>query len=248
MVKGKVEEVEGATEVTPVEPEATPPTAEERLATLQSELATTKEKLAQTEKGLSSAQATLTRKDLESKSQAGLASRIEGIEDSMQILAGMLSKGELSPEDAQGYKQEFANLKRQREEASNQAQIRARQEEYATQAQSIHNEALEVYKDNPNEIFFVDYTLDRGDLEGARARVERAKGEKKGKPVETPAEMEARIRKEIEIQKGERDAETGKPSGSGETLESLRQKDIDKMSFKQKQEHLKALREGALNV
>lgn len=207
-----------------VEPEViAAPTAEETLASLKQEL---EAKNAEVQKALSRMQGlegSLKEKDRllnSQKSQVELVSRIDGIEDAMQILAGMLSKGDMSPEDAHSYKQEFANLKKQREEASRQAEearkqaeTRARQEEYATQAQAVYAEAQILFKDNPEELERIEDALDLGKIERAKAKVARAKGTPK--KVETPAEIEERVRKESKIESGELDAIGGKSTGGG---------------------------------
>lgn len=212
---GKVEETKEVIEDTPVTTEVTPPTAEQQLATLQQEHEAIKTELEQTRKGLSTAQSTLTRKDLELKAQAGLATRIDGIEDAMQILAGMLSKGDMTPEDTQSYKQEFADLKKQREAATKQAEIQARQNEYANQAQAVFKEAQEIFKDNPEEIERIEDALDLGKLDRAKARIERAKSIKKPEKKETTAEIEERVRKETLIASGALDSVGGQSTGGG---------------------------------
>ena len=224
--EGKVEGTEGVVEDNPTTPKVTPPTAEEQLATLQQEHEVIKTKLVQTEKGLNTAQATLTRKDLESKSQAGLASRIDGIEDSMQILAGMISKCELSPEDTQGYKQEFASLKKQRDETTKQAESQARQQAYAVEAQAVFKEAQEVFKDNPEELERIEDALDLGKIDRAKSRIERTKGGKK----ESEADMKARLKKELQAESGDLDSEDGKPSGGNKVYTA---KQIEDMPMEQ---------------
>ena len=194
------------------------PTTEQLLETANTQLkdATVRaEKAERSEQGL---RGSLQEKDrlLKNQSdQSGLALKVSGLEDTMQIMAGMMGKGEMTPEEAQGYKQEFTNLKKQREEESRQAATRSQQEVYAAEAQVVFKEAQEVFKDDPDRLESVEDSLDAGKLQRAKDKIARAKG--KVEKTESATDMEARIRKELQTTSGDRDSEEGKASGGGMT-------------------------------
>ena len=216
MKKGDVEEAEDTAEVTPVVEEVTPPSAEEQLATLQSQYKELQVKQEQAEKGLNTAQATLTRKDKEYKAQADLTSRVSGIEDSIQILAGMVSKGELTPEDAQTYKKEFENLKATRDRESKEVALKSQDDVYIQQAQEL---LLKVSNAGYPE-GSVTYETILSDLQDRKYKLAEAKF-KEIKPVKAESKEETEKkwieegRRRAKEESGELNTSTSLPSGAG---------------------------------
>lgn len=247
--KVEVEATTETAEVTPVEAEVTPPTAEERLATLQREYSETKAKLEQTEKGLNTAQSTLTRKDREFKAQSDLTSRISGIEDSIQILAGMVSKGELDLEDAQAYKKEFANIKATRARESETAALKAQEDAYIAKAQDLLGQAINTGVPEGSVLYeTIVADLKRYDYELAAARLKeykpRGKGESEDERIERLAEEMLRQKME---EKGQLNAPTSLPSGAvGKRIYTSDQ--IGDRTFYEanREDILKAQREGRI--
>ncbi len=199
------------------------PTAEEQLANAQKQLTELQTKLGQTEKGLKTAHQTLTEKDRLLKQQGDLNSRIGDIESSVQILAGLIAKGEVNPEQAQEAKNEFARVKQERVERERQTQIAAQQEEYGVKARAIYQRAQETFKNDEDAIADVVAHLNAGNADLAERKV--AKAEKGVKPVEEKKpevdekKLREQIEKEILIKHGLLDTETGQPSGKTTTKE-----------------------------
>jgi len=209
-------EVEVTTEVIEeTTTEVTPPAAEEQLATLQAQYKELQAKHEQIDKEARSAQATLTRKDKESKAQADLSTRIEGIESSIQILAGMVSKGELSPEDAQAYKKEFEDVKEAQRKQSEQAALKAQDDAYIQKAQSLLGQVAEAGIKEGSvlyETIMADLQDRRYDLASARFRENKPeKNETDDAKIERLAEE--KLRQEME-KKGMLNVPTSQPSGS----------------------------------
>ncbi len=194
------------------------PTTEEQLATLTTQL---EAKDADTQKALSRVQGlegSLKEKDRLLKEQANIETRFGGIEDSIQILAGLVSKGDLTPEEAQDYKKEFATVKKARDEERAESQARARQEVYNTDANALFARAKVSVADK-KDLKMVEVLLTTGDLKGAEELVTEAESSKEVKPVETEAEMEARILKKL--QADDRKTETGMPTGGNSSDEDF---------------------------
>ncbi len=210
------------------EVEATP-TTEQLLETASAQL---KEATARADKAESSEQGlrgSLQEKDRLLRNQSGnaeLATKVSGLEDAMQIMAGMMGKGDMTTEEAQGYKQEFANAKKQREDEGRRATARSQQEVYAAEAQVVFKEAQEVFKDDPEKLEGVEDSLDAGKLQRAKDKIARATVTK----TETAADMEARLRKELQTKEGDRDSEDGQASGGKKVYTA---KQIDDMPMEQ---------------
>ena len=223
-IEGKVEVTEPTTEVTPVVEKETPPTAEEQLATLRQEMGELKTRAERLDKENRSTQATLTQKDRLLKEKETTASRLDTIEDSMQILAGLIAKGEnIDPEHADSYKKEFAALKTKREQES----LRASHIEYNQRADAIYSRAKESIRDK-KDLKMVELLLLNGKPEDADEMVLDA--EKEIKPVDNkPTDAERKLEealKKIErlekIQSGELDTERGLPSGAAASEAEIR--------------------------
>lgn len=223
MVKkeGEVEGITEPTEVedTPVVEEIAPPTAEEQLATLLAEREALRIKLEQAEKGLNTAQATLTRKDREAKAQADFSKRMDGFESTLELVAGRLLQGDISPEDALSFRKEVAEAKEANRKEMAEVALKAQQDEYATQAVAVFQRAKAAFPDDDTKLFRVERCLDRGLLADAEGIV--AKAEKKETKVESEDDLKAKW-----IAEGERRAleksgglitSTSLPSGASES-------------------------------
>jgi len=239
MIKEKGQEIQGKTTETgfgakiPTEPppvvEPKPPTAEEQMATLQQQLQEVQIKAEQAEKGLRSAQATLTQKDRLLKEKENYSKRFESIEDSMQILAGLIAKREIDPEEAATYKQEFAALKAKREQEEKQEALRLRQEEYNQKADAIWDKAQKIIT-NKKDLKMIELLLINGKTTDAEDLIVDAEKEKtpvdEKKPTDEKDKKIETLSKEIDKLKklvsGELDTETGLPSGASANEAQIR--------------------------
>ncbi|KKK50226.1 hypothetical protein LCGC14_3127120, partial [marine sediment metagenome] len=136
------------------------PTVEEQVATLTSQLEAETTEKAKALGRVQGLEGSLKEKDRLLKEQANIETRFGGIEDSIQILAGLVSKGDLTPEEAQDYKKEFATVKKARDEEIAESQAKARQEAYNTEANTLWAEAQEKFKGDEDTLEKIeDYLL-----------------------------------------------------------------------------------------
>lgn len=229
-IEGKVSETEfkqGITEPPP-EPEPTPPTAEEQLATLRTEMEALRTKHEQADKGLRSAQATLTQKDRLIKDREAQATRLDSLEDSIQILAGVVAKGgNIDPEDANEYKKSFAAIKEQRDRDKKESALKLKEDEYMQKAIAIHTEAEGVFGDDTDKLHTIRNLIRAGDFDLAEKQIAKAKE----KPVDkepTDDKVVSDLKKEVEKLKreisGSADSETGLPTGSSANVAEIRKR------------------------
>jgi hypothetical protein len=227
--KGLETETEVEQTVTPVQPEVKPPTTED----LQKEIKELKTKYEQTDKGLRSAQATLTQKDRLIKEKEISLKRLDTLEDSMQILAGLIVKGNIDPEQAESYKKEFADLKAKRQKEEEQLALKAKQEEYQTQintqVKSLQDrvEALGLTEDDERYLEIKRLAENATPTDFKLADIKLKKIEKEKKPVDTKpiddkdktiADLQAKLKKLEMGKSGQLDVETGLPTGSGSVI------------------------------
>ncbi len=202
-----------------------PPTAEEQMATLQKQMDEIKQKYEQADKGLRSAQATLTQKDRLLKEKENLNLRIDSLEESMQILAGLIAKGNINPEEVEGYKKEFDNLKQKRQQEEQQVALKTKQDEYNQTANAIWDRAQKVITDK-KDLKMIELLL----LNGKPNDAEELVAEKEMKPVDNkPTDEQKKIEeltKEIErlkkVASGELNVEKGLPSGASANEAQIR--------------------------
>lgn len=217
MVKKKGEEIEAeVNDAEAPESEATP-TAEQQLEALQAQLKEEQEARSKAESSIQGLKGSLQEKDKKLQEMGNLTSRMDGFEDSIQILAGLVSRGEISSEESQDYKKEFEQLKEKRQKQAKEEALKAQQEEYNQKATAIYERAKGRVA-NKKDLKLVEMLLSTGDLNGAEEMVSEAEGGEKKVEDNEKATMQARIDKLEKIISGKLDAETGLPSGSGEVL------------------------------
>jgi len=172
-----------------------------------------KQKYEQSDKEARGAQARVTEISRQLKEKELTASRLDTIEDSMQILAGLIAKGgDIDPEHATSYKEEFAALKAKREqEASSIAQM-----EYNQKATAVFNKAKEEFPDDHTRLLRVERYLDRGLLADAEEIV--ATAGKKETKVESQEDLRQKWIEEGKRlaweESGKLKSDTGGPSGA----------------------------------
>ena len=237
MVKEKGQEIIETTEETfnrivkeePPQQEPQPPAAEEQMATLQNELKELKTKYEQADKGLRSAQATLTQKDRLLKERENYARRLDSVEDSIQILAGLVSKGgNFDPDMVDGYKKEFASLKEQRKREEEAVALKEKQDEYMQKATSIYAEAEGIFSDDVDTLHLIRNYIRAGDFDLAEKKIVKAKGDKPvdNKPSDEVTKRLEALEKENQrlkdIVSGRLDSETGLPAGASGDEKTIR--------------------------
>jgi len=213
-----------------IEPQ--PPTAEEQLATLQEQYAKEKQELLtrfeQADKEARSAQAAVTREQQKSKANVDLIKRMDGFESTLEIVAGRIIQGDLSPEDAQAFRNEVAAAKestRKEIEDANQKTILEEQlrknDELWVRAQKFGT-----YDDNDSVAEIFDALID-----GKSRKAERIIKKLEGTPKDTKVESEEDLKKKW-IEEGKRlaleesgglNSESGLPSGSMKKDERIRE-------------------------
>jgi len=179
MVIGKEDEVTLATE--PDEETATP-TTEEQLKTLESQLGVLKSENERLQGGYKGLQKTLSERDRDLKKQADLDSRINGLQDTIELLATAIATGRATEDVDVDQKQDvIALLKRQRQEQETRRKQESEaltQQEYAQRADAVYAEAQELLKDSddPEQLIEIrDFLID-GKIDRAQARINKFKG------------------------------------------------------------------------
>jgi hypothetical protein len=227
------ETVNQTQETKPETPTAELETLRQKLTELQNQSIEAQKKLEQTEKGLRTAHATLTEKDRQLKEQTDLRKIVAGLDEKIEMAFGYIaekdSEMELSPEKKQDLKKQFQQVK-----------VKQQQEELANKVKE-YQERTEALKLDPNSEEYLDIKdfailgkFDRAEAklkkleESKKLTTETPKPEvKKEEPKETIEQIKARlkdeIRKEILIERGELNAETGQPSGGTMTESKARE-------------------------
>lgn len=209
------------------EPEGEPqaPTLEEQLKTLQAKigvLTSEKERLDSGYKGL---QRTLSEKDRDLKKQTDLDSRINGLQDTIELLATAVATGrsadDIDPEQRQDV---VVLLKKQREEQESkrkEEQAKQTQQEYAQRADAVYNRAKEVFADDDDAMERIEDLLMNGRIERAEARVVKAEGVKSPSKVKGETEeqridrlVQERLQAELK-ERGLLEEHSGFPTASG---------------------------------
>lgn len=208
--EGKVDE--GTTTVEPTEP-----TAEEQITSLKTELEAKDAEIKKTLSRMQGLEGSLKEKDVKLREQADIREEFEGLKGMVKVLATEklgIEEDDLTvtPEKRQSVDKLFADLEAKQDQKRQAAQLRSQQEAYNTEANTIFARAKESVTDK-KDLKMVEVLLTTGDLKGAEELVVEAEGSKKEKPVETEAEMKARLRKEIQTEQGDRKTETGQPAG-----------------------------------
>jgi hypothetical protein len=214
------QEVTQSAETPQETPKIATPTADELLVIANKQLTELQTKLGQTEKGLKTAHQTLTEKDRLLKQQQDFRSEMDEMKESIQIMAGLVAKGEMSPEQAQDAKNEFARMKQDSLERKRQTELKAQADVYNQRADAIYQKAQEVLDEDG--IADVVAHLKAGNPDLAERKI--AKATKGVKPVEEKKPevvdektLREKMKKEIMAELGLLNTETGQPSGKGMT-------------------------------
>lgn len=224
MVKEEGEKIEGTEEgfgqkITTEAPaeEPKPSAAEEQLATLRREHDELKARYEQADKEARGAQATLTRKDREFKSASDLAARVTGIESTLEILAGKMLQGDLSPEEAQNFKNEVAAAKDSIRKETENVALRAQQEERNRTYEDMWQRALKfgTYDNNDNVADIYDALRSGNELRAVKIlkKLEVTPTEKEPDEARIERLAEEKLRQKMEAS-GQLLNSTDLPSGS----------------------------------
>ena len=206
------------------------PTLEEQLVAAKAEKQTLEERATTAEKGLKTAHSRLTDKDKEIRGKNAVNTRIDGLEETIRILAGMQDEklGDLEEGKKTDYLGKFDDIVKRQKAEREQSLIKAQQDEYSQKADAIFARAEEAFKDDEDSLFQVRTFL----MNGADALAEKkvAKAEKttdtKEKKVESEEErinklVDEKLRQKME-EKGMLESETGGPSGASPNDEQIR--------------------------
>lgn len=215
------------------EPEEKTPTAEERIATLQEERDKLTKERDEAQRGLSTAHSKLTQKDKEIRGKNAVNTRIDGLEETIRILAGMQDEklGELEDGKKTDYLGKFDDIVKGQKTAREQEIAKAQQEEDFKHRDELWSKAKEfgTYEDNDNVAEIYDALM-----EGKTYKAERILGKLgKTKPTDTKGDKveseEERFTKRLEEEKrkwmeekGMLVSETGGPSGASPNDEQIR--------------------------
>lgn len=215
------------------EPEPTTPTLEEQLTALQSEKESLTKERDEATKGLKTAHSRLTDKDKEIRGKNAVNTRIDGLEETTRVLVGMLNErlasGELDESQKTDYLAKFDAVVKEQKATSDQAVVKAQQEEDYKHRDELWSKAKEfgTYEENDNVAEIYDALM-----EGKTYKAERIikKLEKttdtKEKKVESEEErinklVDEKLRLKME-EKGMLESETGGPSGASPNDEQIR--------------------------
>ena len=166
------------------EEENQPPTTEEQLKTLLSEIENLKAENTRLDGGYKGLQRTLSERDKELRKQADLDSRINGLQDTIEILAtAVATGGSIEDVDPSQRKDVLVELRKQREQQEAKRKVEQSQTEqqaYAQRADAVFSEATELLKDSddPESLIEIKDFLMDGKIERAEARLGKLKGGK----------------------------------------------------------------------
>jgi len=214
------------------EPEATltekqqEQTPQETVESLQVKLKQMEQELNQRTDNVRSLNLTLQQRATELKRRADIESRIDSLQDTIEVLAtAVASRGEIEELDPTKRQDILAELKKKRADAdakAKQKELTEVQTEYTQKADALYNRAKAIFADDDDAIEKVEDLLTNGRLERAEARV--AKAEQKKVPskegkMETEEQRidklaEEKLRKHLE-ERGLLETYTTTPSGSG---------------------------------
>ena len=233
----KPNEAEKVTTVTESKPEGTVPTVD--IASLQSELEKSKQEITKWQEEAKKHQQNVSKKAAELDKAKLDMTEVKTLRKQVELLAQAILKdddgdGE-NPQPSKKKSETLAAI----QSAGAQAQYeteRMRQTEYNSRANEIYSKAKVAYADNPDELERIEGLLVLGYSQPEKfekALIKVSDTEKKPKqPVETDADKEKRLRKEIEAkiweEKGWNVSDTGKPSGNGTRIFTRQQ--INSMS------------------
>ena len=189
------------------EQEAQAPTPEEQLKALQTQVEILTLEKGESDKSYKGLQRVLTQKDNEFKKQGDIDSRINGLQDTLEILATAVATGknaeDIDPEQRQDV---VALLKKQRAEQETkrkQDESQRSQQDYATQADTVYAEAQELLKDSddPEQLIEIKDFLIDGKIDRAKARLGKIKGKAPSQSKEPEEQRIERLAEEKSVAK-----------------------------------------------
>ncbi|MCW4049323.1 MAG: hypothetical protein NWE89_06245 [Candidatus Bathyarchaeota archaeon] len=202
------------------------PTTEEIKAEYETKILTLEKERDEATKGLKTAHSRLTKADQDAKGRTSIDTRIDGLEDTLKILASMqsetLAAGDMEPEQRREHINRFdAEIKRQKE-ARDKAQAVSQQEESRQNIMVMSERAEVAFGDDLDAIAKVRDMLVAGYNDLAEKKIAQAEGKKTTDTKENKVESEEdRINKLVEEQLRQRmeaagmlASETGGPSGA----------------------------------
>ena len=162
----------------PVEPEPEPepktPTLEEQLATAKEEKESLTKERDEATKGLKTAHSRLTEKDKEIRGKNAVNTRIDGLEETIRILAGMQDEklGELEEGKKTDYLGKFDDIVKRQKATREQETVKAQQEEDFKQRDELWSKAKEfgTYEDNDNVAEIYDALMEGKTYKAERDR------------------------------------------------------------------------------
>lgn len=201
------------------EPEVKEPTIEDKLeqAVKQAEEAAARADKA--EKSVQGLRGSLQEKENKLREQAGSNTRMDGIEQRMEIIALALDKG-LSVGEIDGeklnLKQEFAELKAKQDKVRDDDRNKTAYDEYVQKGNAIYTEAEELFGDDIDKLHDIRNLIRANDLDLAEKKIAKARGTsepKKETNVPTVEEqVTERLRQEME-KRGLLRSDNGAPAG-----------------------------------
>ena len=214
----------------PEEQQAPDPT--EQLKTLQAQIQSLTEERERLDRGYKGLQKTLSEKDRETKKQANLDSRINGLQDTIELLATAIASGgnaeEIEPSQRQDVLAELRKQRTTQEAKRKEEETKQTQQEYAQKADAIYERAKTAFANDDESLERVEDLLMNGRLDRAESRVVKAEGKSnpnKGETEEQRAEKLAqeKFNKYLE-ERGLLEEYSGLPSaGSGTSQDAMKQ-------------------------
>lgn len=231
-------------------PEEKTPTLEEQLATAKAEKETLTKERDEATKGLKTAHSRLTEKDKEIRGKNAVNTRIDGLEETIRILAGMqderLASGELDEGKRADALVKFDDIVKRQKADREQETVKAQQEEDFKHRDELWSKAKEfgTYEENDSVAEIYDALIEGKTYKAERilGKLERTKTtDTKEKKVESEEERINKLVEEKLLQKmqekGMLESETGGPSGASPDDEQIRK------NFRENPTNPKAYRE-----
>jgi hypothetical protein len=223
------QKVETPAQETP--PEKTP---EEQIKELNSQIEQIRKEAEEAKKGLSTAHQTLTRKDQELKKQSDIHSRINNLEDTIKVLASVISETQAADVDNPNLKKErvdhYQKLVEDMDKKRQFADQQSKQREYSERADAVWARATALgLTEEDDDYWAIRDSLTSGNIDRATAKVGKLektktpaappKKEEKKEPEETEEAKVERKARELLEKKGLFKSDTAIPSGRGKNHE-----------------------------
>ena len=225
------EEEFGQKVTTEPEPEPTEPTLEERIETLQAKTDEATERADKAEKSAQGLRGSLQENEKKLREQTGSNTRMDGMEQRMEIIALAMDKG-LSTSEVDGeklnLKQEFADLKQRQADERTQDAAKLQQDESAREADGLWTRAKEfgTYQDNDSVAEIYDALVDGKNYKAERI-IKRLEGTKPDAKKDSEDDLKKKWFEEWERQAREKDgslqSDAGGPAGAATNDEKIRE-------------------------